>query len=525
MVIYLLLFLGSLALSILLTPWVRSIAIARGWIIPPASKRHVHTKALPRLGGMAIFIAFSGTLVAFIPISRLTGTNFPVRNLLGILLPACIVFLLGVYDDVKPLQPKSKIAVQSVAATLLYFGGFGIHFSGSVLGGHLITQAIGLPLTVFWVLLITNAFNLIDGLDGLAAGSAFVSALVLFATALLGHSEVAAVLAIALAGAILGFLPSNFYPASIFMGDSGSLFIGFLLSALALVGPQKTTNMAMAGVAIPILLFGLPILDVVLAIARRIVRRQSLFRGDADHIHHKLLKRGLSQSQSVLVLYAVTAAFGTVSFVLVHGERWLMPVLLAVVVGVCIGVRQLRYAEFSRLPAVLRSASLPGEFTPDQANILRATESLRSCLDLRAICAILQETLQPIGFDGIRFKNLSNGRIPASLLYPMQYDLDGRLSFTWSAWKTDDPQPGERHTELVISSHPTLGHVSLFRVSAAEEDLQMELDIVSEDFRTALSSAIGRALNRVKPARQSPQNTPKTRTVAAGSSTESARGR
>src|ERR1700674_508870 len=210
MVLYLLLFLGSLAFSILLTPWVRSIAIARGWIIPPASKRHLHTKALPRLGGMSIFIAFSGTLVAFIPISRLTGSSFPVRNLLGILLPACIVFLLGVYDDVKPLQPKSKIAVQSVAATLLYFGGFGIHFSGLVLGGHLLTQAIGLPLTVFWVLLITNAFNLIDGLDGLAAGSALFSTVVLFTISLIVPNPLVTFLAIALAGAILGFLRFNF---------------------------------------------------------------------------------------------------------------------------------------------------------------------------------------------------------------------------------------------------------------------------------------------------------------------------
>jgi UDP-GlcNAc:undecaprenyl-phosphate GlcNAc-1-phosphate transferase len=523
MVLYLPVFLASLAFSSLLTPWVRGIAIARGWITPPASGRHLHTKALPRLGGLAIFVAFSGTLVAFIPISRLTHTDFPARNLLGILFPACIVFLLGVYDDVKPLEPKSKIAVQSVAATLLYFGGFGIHFSGSFLGGRLITQAIGLPLTVFWVLLITNAFNLIDGLDGLAAGSAFVSAIVLFATSLLGHTDVVTLLSIALAGAILGFLPSNFYPASIFMGDSGSLFIGFLLSALALVGPQKTTNMA--GVAIPILIFGLPILDVTLAVARRILRGQSLFRGDADHIHHKLLKRGLSQSQAVLVLYAVTVAFGTVSLVLMQGEKWLVPTLAAVVVGVCFGVRQLHYAEFSRFPAALWSASQPGEFTPHQESIRRAAESLRSCVDFRAICKILQETLQPIGFDGIRLKNLGNDHIPTSLVYPLQYDLEGRLVFTWLEWKTDDPRPEEWHSELVISSHPTLGHVSLFRVSAPDEDLQMELDVVSEDFRTALSNAIGRALNRGKPARQASQNTPKTRAVAAGSSTESATGR
>jgi UDP-GlcNAc:undecaprenyl-phosphate/decaprenyl-phosphate GlcNAc-1-phosphate transferase len=523
MILYLSIFLASLALSTLLTPWVRTIAIARGLITPPTSRRHLHTKALPRLGGVAICISFLITLAAFVPISRLTHTDFPARTLLGLLLPASIVFLLGVYDDIRPLEPKSKIAVQAVAAILLYFAGFGIHYSGSILGGHFIAKVIGLPLTIFWVLLITNAFNLIDGLDGLAAGSALVSAIVLFAISLLGHNDVVAILVIALAGAILGFLPSNFYPASIFMGDSGSLFIGFLLSAVALIGPQATSSMA--GVAIPVLIFGLPILDVTLAVARRFLRGQSLFHGDADHIHHKLLKRGLSQRRAVLVLYAVTVAFGAVSLIVVQDAKWLIPVLVAVVIGVLLGVRQLHYVEFSRLPAAWQGVSQRHEISADQARILHATESLRSCGDFRAICKILRETLQPIGFDGIRLKNLGNGHLPASSVHPLKYDSEGGLLFTWSEWKTDDPQPGEWRSELVISSHATLGHVSLFRVAAADEDLQMELDILSEDFRTALSKAIGRVMNRVKPSRRAPKNTPKARAVAAGTSTESATGR
>lgn len=349
MTLYLWTFLTAVLLSALLTPWMRSFAITCGLIAPPACDRHMHTKALPRLGGVAICIAFLIAIATCIPVATLINSDFPGRTLFGILLPASIVFVLGVYDDVKQLGAKSKIAVESVAAIALYCFGFGIHFS-SARGRDFIARAIGLLLTILWVLLITNAFNLIDGLDGLAAGSALISAMVLFVTLFLGHNDAVTILVIALAGAILGFLPSNLYPAKIFMGDSGSLFIGFLLSAVPLTGPQHINNMA--GVAIPILIFGLPILDVTLAVARRVLRCQSLFCADADHIHHKLLKRGLTQSQSVLLLYGVTAAFGLATLLIVHDAKWLGTVIVVVVIGAFLGVRQLRYAEFSRVPAV-----------------------------------------------------------------------------------------------------------------------------------------------------------------------------
>ncbi len=182
MIPYLLLsiFLAALLLSMILTPWVRGLATVRGLTAPPASRRHLHTKALPRLGGVAICIAFAMALAASIPLAKLTHIDFPVRALLGILLPASMVFLLGVYDDVRPLGARSKIAVQAIAATALYLSGFGIHFPSTFLAGHFSAQGLGLPLTIFWVLLITNAFNLIDGLDGLAAGSALVAAMAIF---------------------------------------------------------------------------------------------------------------------------------------------------------------------------------------------------------------------------------------------------------------------------------------------------------------------------------------------------------
>ena len=208
---------------------------------------------------------------------------------------------MGAYDDIRPLKPKSKIAVEATAAILLYFAGFGIHYFQRLFDGRDVGRLIDLPLTIFWVLLITNAFNLIDGLDGLAAGSALISAISILAVALVGHHELMIYLVVVLIGAICGFLPFNSFPASIFMGDSGSLFIGFLLSALAM-GAGRSID-ATGGAAVPIFAFGLPILDVTLAVMRRSLRGHPLFRGDTDHIHHKLQRQGLSHRHAVMALY------------------------------------------------------------------------------------------------------------------------------------------------------------------------------------------------------------------------------
>src|ERR1700730_17744416 len=347
MLLYVSIFVFSVGVSALLTYWVRTTAVKRGLRATPVYGRHTHTQPLPRLGGIAICLTFMLAALGYLPISRLLHTTFSTRNSLGILVPVLLIFLMGAYDDLKPLKPKWKIAVQATAAILLYLGGVGIHFFNSLLPGHIIGKAIDLPLTIVWVLLITNAFNLIDGLAWLAAGSAFISAIVLFAASQSSGNGLLAFLVVALLGAILGFLPFNFHPASIFMGDSGSLFIGFLLSALSMASAPKVTPLA--GLAIPLLAFGLPILDVTLAVSRRFLRGNPLSQGDTDHIHHKLLSRGFSHRQAVLALYAATLAFVLASLVVLADEALLAPVLFVVGIGVCLGVQQLHYSEFAEL--------------------------------------------------------------------------------------------------------------------------------------------------------------------------------
>jgi UDP-GlcNAc:undecaprenyl-phosphate GlcNAc-1-phosphate transferase len=227
-------FAASLLLSFALTKYVRDLSMVRGWLAVPALDRHLHSKPLPRLGGVAIFLSFVITVAVSLLVGwymPALGLGFSTSKLVTLLAGGLLVFLLGIYDDIREVGPYFKFTVEIVAATVLFAGGLRILDLPVLFGAHHFPWFIGLPLTILWVLAITNAFNLIDGLDGLAAGSALFSTLVVFVVALLSHSPMVSLLALALAGAILGFLRFNFNPATIFLGDCGSLFIGFMLSA------------------------------------------------------------------------------------------------------------------------------------------------------------------------------------------------------------------------------------------------------------------------------------------------------
>jgi UDP-GlcNAc:undecaprenyl-phosphate/decaprenyl-phosphate GlcNAc-1-phosphate transferase len=504
MLLYFLLLPASVALSALLTYWVRTTAVAYGLKATPVYGRHLHTQPLPRLGGIAICVTFMAAALAYIPISRVLNIAVSTRSYLGILVPVLLIFLMGAYDDIKPLKPRSKIAVQASAAVLLYLAGFGMHYFGPLLArsfsiGHVIGAAIDVGLTVFWVLLITNAFNLIDGLDGLAAGSALISVVAILALCLLGHNPLLTYFVVVLLGAILGFLPFNLYPASIFMGDSGSLFIGFLLAALAMAAGQEVPPTL--GIAIPILAFGLPILDVTLAVLRRSLRGHPVFRGDTDHIHHKLLRLGLSHRHAVYVLYAVTSAFVVAGLALVVDDKFLLPVLFAIILGVVAGVQQLHYPEFAGL---FQSGGRRRQIVTDASNLRRASQALAACSDFRSICQVLQESLQPDGFEGLRLKNLGKDGFPMAVFQTLHYNWEGKWFLEWSERKTDD-SPWEYSFELIKNSQPTLGYASFFHMSP-REDFRLTADLLASDFRNALSDAVVRAVTRNESLHQTEQN-------------------
>src|ERR1017187_2924072 len=353
--LYVAVFAASVLLSFLLTRCVRAVCTVRGWVSVPSLDRHMHARPLPRLGGIAIFLAFllsvAGVLlVAWWRPGLDLGVSLGILR--PILIPGLVIFGLGVYDDIHPLPYYVKFAVQAVAALMLF--GFGLRiFDLPVVVGHHshFPWVISLPLTVLWVLGITNAFNLIDGLDGLAAGSALFSTLVVFVVAVFSHSVLVSLLTLALAGAILGFLRFNFNPATILLGDGGRLFIGFMLSALALQGAQKSPTLL--AVAIPVVSFGLPILETALSVSRRFISGRPLFTADREHIHHKLLQLGFSHREVVIVLYGVSAIFALLSlFLLWPTGSTLGLVMLVVGAGVWLGVQHLGYLEFGELRRV-----------------------------------------------------------------------------------------------------------------------------------------------------------------------------
>lgn len=483
-------FAASCGAALVLTRWVRDAAVAKGLVTAPALDRHVHTEAVPRIGGVAVFASVMLVLALGVVAAWWNdgGHFFAPRHMAGLLGPAAIVFALGLYDDLRGANAYLKFSVQAVAAGLLYFSGYGVEHFALFSKTHALGLELGLPITVFWVLLVTNAFNLIDGLDGLAGGSAFFSTLVIFVISLLRGTFAVSFITIALAGAILGFLRYNFNPATIFLGDSGSLFVGFLLSGLALAGSQKATTIV--AIAIPVIALGLPIADVALAVLRRFLSGRRLFTGDDDHIHHKLLKRGFTQRGAVLTLYGVTAAFGLLSLALLHGEKVLAGVLVVIAVGVIWGVGELRYVEFSELSESLQRAVMRRKILANNVNVRRAAELLNGCKDREGLCRVMQQTFEPLGFDGFRLENFTDAGFPASQLEPMTRDSNGRVQYSWSSEAGQTPA-WELRLQLPTMNGQSSSYLCLFQM-LEDKPLLFDLRVVTNGVRSSISDALRR---------------------------------
>jgi UDP-GlcNAc:undecaprenyl-phosphate/decaprenyl-phosphate GlcNAc-1-phosphate transferase len=501
-VVFFAIFFLSLLFSFVLTRYVRDLASRRGWVAVPSNERHLHSTPLPRLGGVAIFISFSLSIAAAaVMASRLPHLQsaFSLRNLLTILVPASVVFLLGVYDDLYNVGPYVKFAVQSLAATMLFMGGLRILNIPVLFGEHQLPWFVGLPLTILWVLAITNAFNLIDGLDGLAAGSALFSTLVAFVVALLTGYSLVTLMTIALAGAILGFLRYNFNPATIFLGDSGSLFIGFLLSALALAGAQKAPTIV--AVAIPVVSFGLPILETSLSILRRLISGRPVFTADREHIHHKLLQHGLTHRQVVIVLYGVSAVFALLSLFLLWPTGSSLGLVLAVLgTGIWIGVQRLGYLELGELARVAQRTLDQRQIVINNLSIRRATEELKAARDYEQVRRVLEAAFSSNDFDGfdVRFK-LFPGESNPMMLDASTQPRRGEGSFRWV--KNAGPRGFEDGAiwtlslELVSSSNRHRGALSVHR-AYSPRNLQLDINLLTTAFPVALADALDRTLQR-----------------------------
>jgi UDP-GlcNAc:undecaprenyl-phosphate GlcNAc-1-phosphate transferase len=491
----------ALLCSFALTRYVRDFATRRGWVAVPSQDRHLHVSPLPRLGGVAIFISFMLTIVASAAMANHfthLRSAFSLNTLLTILVPASLVFLLGVYDDIYSVGPYVKFAVQALAATMLFMGGLRILNIPVLFGEHQLPWFVGLPFTILWVLAITNAFNLIDGLDGLAAGSALFSTLVVFVVTLLNGYSLVTVMTMALAGAILGFLRYNFNPATIFLGDSGSLFIGFMLSALALAGAQKSPTIV--AVAIPVVSFGLPILETTLSIIRRLISGRPVFTADREHIHHKLLQHGLTHRQVVIVLYAVSAVFALLSLFLLWPTGSSLGLVLAVLgIGIWVGVQRLGYLELGELGRVAQRTFEQRQIVINNLSIRRATEELKAVRDYDQICRVLEAAFGSNDFDGfdVRFKLFPGESNPTSASEPGVQPRRGEVSFHWGknrgASSLDGLAVWTLSLDLVSSSNRRRGALQVHRLYS-NRDLQLDINLLTSAFPIALADALDRTL-------------------------------
>lgn len=299
---YLVPFLAAFVMTFLQMPFTIKFAKKKGFLDVPKDNRRVHKKPIPVGGGIAMVISVSILMLFFLPINK---------GLVLTLIASLIIAISGLYDDKKGLSPKLKFIFQILAAVILIIAGMKIEFVTNPFDSNdalLILNMLSIPVTIFWVCGITNTINLIDGLDGLASGVSMICAIsMFFITYNMGRYDVSLVCAL-VAGACLGFLPFNFNPAKIFMGDTGALYLGFMLSYISISGFLKQAAILM--IFVPVLILGVPVFDTAFAMVRRKLSGKSMVEADKGHLHHRLLKMGLNQRQTVVILYSISAIFG-----------------------------------------------------------------------------------------------------------------------------------------------------------------------------------------------------------------------
>jgi len=414
--------LRALLFSLILTPICRDVFRSYRVVDEPGEARKLHRQPIPRVGGIAIALAY---VLAYAVSSEAAGIFSRGDALVWKLLPAGLaIFAVGLIDDLWGLKPWQKLTGQGLCAVLAFAAGI------RVLGvaGYPLSLWWSLPLTVFWLLLCINAFNLVDGMDGLAAGVGLFATLAIFLSALIEGSQGLAMATFPLAMALLGFLCFNFNPATIFLGDSGSMLIGFLLGSYGAIWSQKSATLLAA--TAPLMVLSIPLLDVTLCVARRFLHKRPIFAADRGHIHHRLLDRGLTPRQVVLLLYAgcaLAAGFSLLQRLLDNTTLSVLLLLLFCAV-LWISVHYLNYAEF----ALARRLIVGGEWREilrGRLNLLGFQQALASATTVEECWRVVRDASREFGFCFVRLRlqhesrEESFGSPPASQCWTLQVPL------------------------------------------------------------------------------------------------------
>jgi len=360
--LFLIAFLAPAIISVIATPWIIRCATYVGAVDIP-NERKIHRHPVPRLGGFAVYLGFSFAMMILFRLNPALASVAPLQALM-VLGSIASIMLIGILDDVYTLNAGKKFIVQIFAASLLYFAGIRISsVTNPLVPGSLSLGVLDFPVTVLWIVGVTNAFNLIDGIDGLASGVGFIASLTIAMIALMNGNIVVVVVALVLAGALAGFLRYNSHPARIFLGDSGSLFVGFTLAAISVQGSMK--GLTAFALFVPVLVLGLPIIDTLVSMIRRFLRSvhphsirtgtlfqklHTMFLPDGQHIHHRLIAKGLNQQKVVFILYAVSGLFGLSAITIqAVSNTAAAAILIGIAVATVAGIHRLHYKEMAIL--------------------------------------------------------------------------------------------------------------------------------------------------------------------------------
>jgi UDP-GlcNAc:undecaprenyl-phosphate GlcNAc-1-phosphate transferase len=504
------LFLIATFTSLAITPLVRRLCARFDLLDVPVDGRRVHKVAIPRLGGVAIYAAVVIALSTLPLVDNLLTQSIRAHKheLLLTLIPATLVLLLGIYDDLRGTNATVKFVALGLIATLFFAMGGRIEvLKIPMVGSVHLPSTLSFVITVVWLVGISNAFNLIDGMDGLASGAALFSSLVILVVSLSGENPLMIVVTLVLCGALAGFLRYNFNPASIFLGDSGALFAGFMLAALSVLGTQKATTAV--AVITPILAFGLPVVDTGVTMARRLISGRPLFQGDSEHIHHMLLARGWSQRHVALVLYAVCAAFGLLATIFTKTSSPTTGLALFVIaVAVIIAVGHLRYHEVEEIKAgVKRTVGDRRIKVANNIRVRRASLALSKASDLNELLGAVAQMLE---FGEFAYANAQLGKAGNAKVNERALKLAGGRALRgaelrggricWS-WQRDDIDADEVvrsphfwSVRLPLSTEMgEWGWINLYR-PFSNDPLLVDINHLCDLFRQEMSAATERVL-------------------------------
>jgi UDP-GlcNAc:undecaprenyl-phosphate GlcNAc-1-phosphate transferase len=475
-------FMVALIVGWVMTYLVRNQAHARGWVEQASnSSRKIHKKPIPRIGGVAIVLGCFAPLVALLVVDSSVGVTYRANPsvIAGLLGGGLLIAALGLYDDFRGAGAIKKFSIQFIVAGGLWALGFRIESLATPLFGDLALGPLSLPITLLWVVGIVNAMNLIDGLDGLAGGVAFFAVATNFVLAFVRGDVLMSLVMASLAGSVLGFLAFNFNPASIFMGDTGSMFLGFILAAISMKTSQKGGTAV--AILVPILALGLPIMDTLLAIVRRALQGRPMFSADKEHIHHRLMSRlGLTHRRAVILLYAVSSFFAVVALGLAYANSEQSAMLLAgVALIVVVLMRKLGYMSLrdaQQLPMMRsRNAQL-------RSLVKESSERLRAASEVTAMWEALQPVAGAIGASRFALKlehlgpHMSDGLLfeitrEAGSALPLDVQIDAtnserRVGQILVSWR-DGRAEVNRDEELALETLAEVVGQTAGRLSAA----------------------------------------------------------